>query len=96
MTPKHQALIGRTLQAVSERAQMMERVLRPLPGEGVPGQEEATENVSLQRRQLASLRASPLGQKLRWIAEDVEGYPAAMEPERKPQWVWRCWWCSIS
>ncbi|GHO50549.1 hypothetical protein KSX_87120 [Ktedonospora formicarum] len=37
---------------------------------------------------MEALRASLLGQQLRWIAEYVEGYLAAREPERKQRWAW--------
>jgi hypothetical protein len=42
------------------------------------------------RRSIEELRASLLGQKLCWIAEYIEGYPAAVQPERREQeWGWR-------
>ncbi|GHO63024.1 hypothetical protein KSC_019160 [Ktedonobacter sp. SOSP1-52] len=78
MTPKHQEIIDMTLQAIQARERQYHRALSILPEE--PFRTQSIEH----------LRASLLGQKLRWIAEYVEGYPAAVQPERREQeWGWR-------
>ncbi|GHO51151.1 hypothetical protein KSX_93140 [Ktedonospora formicarum] len=86
MTPKHQAVIDRTLHAVHERAHLVVQSLHP-PGKEEPAQGDAAKHRS-QEEQMEALRASTLGCQLRWIAEYVEGYPAAKEPERKQRWTW--------
>ncbi|GHO60703.1 hypothetical protein [Ktedonobacter robiniae] len=73
MTPKHQEIIDATLQAIQARERQYYRVLSPPPEE------------PFRTRGVEELRASLLGQKLCWIAEYVEGYPAAVQPERREQ-----------
>ncbi|GHO62846.1 hypothetical protein KSC_017380 [Ktedonobacter sp. SOSP1-52] len=78
MTPKHQEIIDTTLQAIQTRERQYYRALSLPPEE------------PFRRRSIEQLRASLLGQKLCWIAEYVEGYPAAVQPERREQeWGWR-------
>src|SRR5437879_4608504 len=78
MTPKHQEIIDTTLQAIQARERQYHWALSLPPEE------------PFRRRSIEQLRASLLGQKLCWIAEYVEGYPAAVQPERREQeWGWR-------
>ncbi|GHO72302.1 hypothetical protein KSD_00730 [Ktedonobacter sp. SOSP1-85] len=78
MTPKHQEIIDATLQAMYARERQCHRMLSLPPEE------------PFRTRSVEELRASLLGQKLCWIAEYVEGYPAAVQPERREQeWGWR-------
>jgi hypothetical protein len=79
MTPKHQQLIDEVLLLVAERAEVVRRVLEPDQGE-----EETQEDRAIQAEQL---RGSVLGQRLRRLAEYVEGYPAA-PPERAEKAPW--------
>lgn len=73
MTPKHQEIIDATLLAVEERARLLHLDLTVPPEE------------PLRKRSIEQLRASLFGQKLCWIAEYVEGYPAVFQPERREQ-----------
>ncbi|GHO60801.1 hypothetical protein KSB_92760 [Ktedonobacter robiniae] len=73
MTPKHQEIIDTTLQAIQARERQYHRALSLPPEE------------PFCTRSVEELRASLLGQKLCWIAEYVEGYPAAVQPERREQ-----------
>ncbi|GHO63435.1 hypothetical protein KSC_023270 [Ktedonobacter sp. SOSP1-52] len=73
MTPKHQEIIDATLQAMYARERRYHHVLSLPPEE------------PFRTRSIEELRASLLGQKLCWIAEYVEGYPAAVQPERREE-----------
>ncbi|GHO63301.1 hypothetical protein KSC_021930 [Ktedonobacter sp. SOSP1-52] len=78
LSPKHQEIIDTTLQAMYARERQYHRALSLSPEEPFP------------RRSIEQLRASLLGQKLRWIAEYIEGYPAAVQPERQETaWGWQ-------
>lgn len=81
VTPKHQQIIDTTLRELQERAMVLQRALS-IPSANTQ-EREATQEEPRLARSVEALRASPLGQKLRWIAEYVEGYPAAVEPERR-------------
>ena len=76
MTPKHQALIDTVLHRVHHRSVLIQRALRHA---GETHQQDAEPRDALVER----LRGSVLGQRLRRIAEYVEGYPAAVEPTHR-------------
>ncbi|EFH82931.1 hypothetical protein Krac_3826 [Ktedonobacter racemifer DSM 44963] len=78
MTPKHQEIIYTILQAIQARARLYHWALSQPPEE------------PFRTQSIEQMRASLLGQKLCWIAEYIEGYPAAVQPERREQeWGWR-------
>ncbi|BCL84643.1 hypothetical protein ccbrp13_71080 [Ktedonobacteria bacterium brp13] len=91
MTPKHQQVIDATMLLVWRRSLVLSHALRTQSDQqqadeesvqSAQGTQSALDTDEAHAALIERLRASVLGQRLRRIAEYVEGYPAEIEPTR--------------